>query len=419
MQKLSVRRYVIFGGAFIVFLCTGTLHMWSIFQRSAMGHYGWDAAKISYTYSILIVSYVVGTFIGGKIQDKIGPRFTIMLGGLLIILGYFFSPVVSPGWSHLMLYLMFAVPVGLGTGGAYTSLLACVQKWFPDKKGFATGFTVCGFGLSLVVFSPLAEWFLGLYSFTSTMRIFGVFIGAVCLLAAQLMKNPPEGYNDRFPDLQKPGILPQRQYKTGAMIRTRAFYIAIAFVVLNAPLYFAVNPTLRTYAEARGLTPQLALTAVMCVGAFSTLGRFAIPTLSDKTGRRPMLFVITASGLAGSALMLVPNSYVFLASVCVMGFSFGAMPPMHSATVSDLFGIENAGSNFGFFNMLSGISILSYPAIVNALTARFPLERAFSTAFIGCIVIYCVQAVFILFLPEPKRVASGEITLQQEPAAMK
>lgn len=390
--------------------------MWSIFQKSAVGYYGWSASQISYTYPILIVSYTVGTFIGGKMQDKIGPRLTITAGGVLITFGYILSTVVSSQWSHFMLYLMYAIPVGFGVGCTYISLLACVQKWFPDKKGFASGFTICGFGLSLVVFSPVAEWLLGKLSFPSTMLIFGTFIGAVCVIIAQVAKNPPEGYNNLFPNLQKPGILPQRQFPTGSMFKSKIFFTVFVLIVLNSPLYFTVNPTLRTYAETRGLTPQLALVAVMCVGAFSTLGRFAIPTLSDKVGRRPMFIFISAAGITAALLMFVPNGYVFLISVCIMGLAFGGMPPMQSATVTDLFGIDNAGSNFGFFNTLSGISILSYPAIINAMVARMPQERAFAIAFGYSIILYCIQAVFAFILPEPKRVASGEEILELKPA---
>jgi len=414
VEKYKQKRYIIFAACFITHLCIGVMHMWSVYQQHAVDFYGWASSQVSYTYSIMVGSFVIGGFIGGKIQDRVGPRRMVFTGALFVGLGYFMASVLRPSNPYFMLYLLFAFPVGFGIGSIYSPLISCVQKWFPDKKGFATGFTVCAFGLSIVVFSPIAEHFLNTYTFPATMRIMGSIILVVSIFTSFFLKVPPEGYNDLFSGIRKTEAPLQKQYTTTQMVRTKAFWLIMTVGLLGAPVYFIINPTLRVMAEHRGLTPGLALSAVMIMGMFSTLGRFVTPTISDRTGRIPMLVLIAVSGLAASCLLIFANGPLFLLAVCITGFSFGSMPPIHSSSMSDLFGTEHSGGNYGLFMLISGLPSMVYPAIVNALLAAMPEQRAYVMAFIGAIAVYIVEGVVVLFLPEPVKVASGEITVQKQ-----
>ena len=117
--------------AIMIQLCLGTAYIWSVFQAGiAASLFAGDNAKAALTFSILLAVLSIGSVLGGKMQDRIGPRVTVIIGGVILAIGFFLASFASVSMPWL-LWLTYGVLGGLGMGFIYSTTIACAQKWYP------------------------------------------------------------------------------------------------------------------------------------------------------------------------------------------------------------------------------------------------------------------------------------------------
>ncbi|MEG1158628.1 MAG: MFS transporter, partial [Christensenellaceae bacterium] len=128
MNKKTNRALPLIAGSMIQ-LCIGIIYIWSIFQAPVMEYYGWSSADASVTFSVMLATFVLGIILGGRLNDKIGPRPVVFLGGILFAAGIFLSSLVPQSMPWLI-YVFYGGMAGFGVGAAYTATISCAQKWF-------------------------------------------------------------------------------------------------------------------------------------------------------------------------------------------------------------------------------------------------------------------------------------------------
>lgn len=140
MMKTLVKRkkysMMAFGSLAIFF--SGYPHIWSVYAPYVMDITGWTAGQTSMCFYLTLLFFVIGNIAGGRIQDKSDPIKVLSIGGFIQAAGVFGSAFLLTS-NPLPMYLAFGVLQGIGQGMIYTVILATAQKWFPEKKGFATG----------------------------------------------------------------------------------------------------------------------------------------------------------------------------------------------------------------------------------------------------------------------------------------
>ena len=201
------------GGNIILTACVlfnlsiGVLYAWSVMKARlsapiAEGGWGWTSTQAGLPYTIAIIVFATAMLIGGKIQDKIGPRWVVTAGGVFAGAGIMLSGLV--GNNPVGVALCFGVIYGIGMGFGYGCVTPPALKWFhPSKKGLISGLIVGGFGLSAVYFAPLANALLGRFDIEQTFIFLGAGVLVVGVLLAQLIKNPPAGYTPQAPRRQR------------------------------------------------------------------------------------------------------------------------------------------------------------------------------------------------------------------------
>ncbi|MEA5004681.1 MAG: MFS transporter, partial [Christensenella sp.] len=273
----------LFSGA-IIQLCIGIIYIWSIFQPSVMEYYSWSAADASLTFSIMLATFVLGIVLGGRLNDKKGPRPVVFLGGAMFVAGILLSSFVPQNMPWLI-YVCYGGMAGFGVGAAYTSTISCAQKWFLDKKGFATGIIVCTFGASTVVFTPIVNTLLKAVGVSQTFLILALIFAVIILIFGWFVKNPSKEYMDAF-NVSVPDLSTQKQFTPLEMVKTKYYYFIFLAMMLITPAYFIINPLLKSLGELRNLSEAAALAGVMVTGIASAAGRLLAPWMSDKIGRR-------------------------------------------------------------------------------------------------------------------------------------
>jgi MFS transporter, OFA family, oxalate/formate antiporter len=173
-------------------LALGSLYAWSVFVAPLEKEFKWTRAETSNVFTIAVVVFALTFILAGRLQDKFGPFWVSMTGGLLVSLGFFLCT-----YTHSLnyLYVCFGVIGGLGNGFGYATPIPVMAKWFPDKRGLAVGLAVAGYGGGSAIFGPLANLkLIPAYGVHTTFMILGVIFLVMTVFGAFLLRNPPAGY---------------------------------------------------------------------------------------------------------------------------------------------------------------------------------------------------------------------------------
>ncbi|MFA6804920.1 MAG: OFA family MFS transporter [Candidatus Methanomethylophilaceae archaeon] len=393
----KVNRNVILAMGMVIQLCAGIIYMWSVFKSPVSEYLSWDSGSAALVTSVMMVAFVVGMILGGKIMISQGPRKTAVLGSIMMSLGIFATAFVTSGCPSL-LFLTYAVIGGLGVGVVYTCTVANVQKWFFDRRGFATGMMVGAFGFSTVIFAPVGSYLLGEVGVPMTFEIFGILFLLVCVVCSLFLVSPPEDYTVSKNGVRVNVAKAQKQYTAKEMLRTRSFYLIFLSLFFVLPAFFILNPLLKPLGMERGLSDAMATFGVMIVGASSAAGRLLITWLSDKTGRLRALFLIVALTAVGIIVAIFAQDVLFLVCIAIIGLAFGGASGVYATLTADHFGTQNMGVNYGIVSLALGGSSLTFTFLNNYLSGSGDYTLSFLIAAATCVVSF----VLILLLRREK-----------------
>ena len=345
-------RWTIPPAAVAIHLCVGSVYAWSVFNKPVEAlHSGWPRGAAAYTFSIAIALLGLSAAFGGTWLERHGPRRAATLAALLFGLGLMLGGLgVKLGWLWL-LYGGYGVVGGAGLGLAYVSPVSALIKWFPDRRGLATGMAVLGFGGGALIAAPLKERLIAAYGVSDTLLLLGAVYGAIMLVAARVLRRPEPGWAPAgwtppasataAPDLTMP-----------MAVRTRQFWLLWGMLFINITAGISIlaqaSPMMQDMFRR---TPTQAAAMVSVIAGFNAFGRIFWATLSDWLGRRAvfMLFFAAQAGLFAAIPGLAAGGQWGLFQVAVVliftmyGGGFATIP----AFLADMFGARNVGAVHG------------------------------------------------------------------------
>lgn len=375
MPKQNRGRYILAAGA-AAQLLTGIPAAWGVFQKPVMQGYGFSRGQAMLGFAVLVAAYGVGCAMGGLLQDARGPRFAGLWGTALLAGGFFAAAVVPPA-NAAMFLVVYSLPAGLGSAFLAPAVLACAQKWYQDKKGWATGVAGVAMGLSGAFFTLFVKGIGGRWGIRVCFAALGAVMLVVCGAGALILENPPASAVGK----PQPGL----DYKQ--MLRTPQYKLCAAAVALSAPPVLLFSPEIFQIATERGLPEAAAPFSIVFGSAASAAGRMMLPAISDKLGRKPVLYAVYAGLAAGSAWFAFAGAWWLLAAYAVLTFFYSGGAAVQPSFNSDLFGLAHAGVNYGFIALgMSGGSLVSYiGAQALPLAARHWLAGVCAIAGLVCV----------------------------------
>ena len=141
-------------------ICFGTVYAWSFFQSLLVSQLGWTFLDTAWAFSIAIFSLGISAAWAGQALPRLGPRKLATAGSVMFAGGYVIAGLALHLGTLWLFYLGYGVIGGAGIGLGYVTPVATVAKWFPDRKGLATGIVVMGFGLGAFLLSKVLAPFL-------------------------------------------------------------------------------------------------------------------------------------------------------------------------------------------------------------------------------------------------------------------
>jgi OFA family oxalate/formate antiporter-like MFS transporter len=372
----------------------GTLYAWSVFVAPLEMRFGWKRADTSLVFTVAVIVFALTFVVAGRIQDRFGPFYCSLAGGILVSLGFYLSSYTN---SLTYLIVCFGVIGGLGNGFGYATPIPVMAKWFPDKRGLAVGLAVGGYGAGSAIFGPLAQLkLIPLYGLPATFKILGAVFFVMTIVGAFLLRNPPLGYRPPGwapPAASKSGATAQ-EFGPGEMLRTRTFYLMWVGYALGCSAGLMVISQLVPFARSVGVAAAALSTMTLVVGAAGNAsGRILSGWMSDRLGRINVLRVmIGISTLAMPFLYAAGTSVALLyLAVFIVYWCYGTQLSVNGAAASDFWGTTNAGINYGLLFTAWGVAGIIGPAIGGALYDQYHDYKAafYSAAALASIALLC------------------------------
>jgi len=375
-QERLPNRWIRVIGAVLIQLALGSIYAWSIFNKPlASADYLDENAKSLAILGIFATSLAgFGLFVslGGRLQDRYGPRNIAMLAGVIYAVAYILS------WQMVKslpgMYVAYAL-LGVGVGIGYSCPLACCVKWFPDKRGLISGIAVAGFGAGTFIFAQVGTLIIGSSPYADlglAYLILGVIFLAMVLAGAMLLCDPPSGYCPAgwTPPLQGAGSTAKKQFNVREMIHTKSFIMIWIMFVLSATCGLMMVGNISNVANSfKEFTPGVGSGDILATKAesvallagiyaiFNGTGRVAWGFFSDKLGRTKamkIMFLVQAVGLFASAAFVLSkptDQNLQFAGLAIfdswVGFCFGGNFALFPPITSEYFGTKFFGSNYG------------------------------------------------------------------------
>ena len=398
-------------------LALGILYTWSIFKQAIKesvmandGVFTWDMASLNDPFAVCCLMFTVAMIFAGRIQDKLSPRVTAIIGGILTGAGLI---VISQSNALFAWILGFGVLTGLGLGFGYASATPPAIKWFPSSKtGMIAGIVVAGFGLASVYIAPLANFLIARFGLSQSMFIFGLsFLIVVCFLSFFLV-NPPDGYAPEgattAAKTTAAPIRPTEEFSPLQMLRTHAFYKLWFMYFIGAGAALIIIGGVAGMAKQSMGNLAWIVVALMAIG--NAGGRIVAGVISDKIGRTQTLLIMMSlqSAIIFSLIFLSESEAVLLvAAATFVGFNYGTNLSLFPSVTKDYFGLKNFGINYGLLFSAWGIGGFIFPRVSQMIVAQTGTQH---TAYLLCSILLAAGAILSLMTEAPG-IASNKLTL--------
>jgi len=390
-------------------LALGSLYAWSVFVAPLEKEFGWKRAQTSNVFTIAVVVFALTFIVAGRLQDKFGPFWVSLTGGVLVSLGFFLC-----AYTHSLnyLYVCFGVIGGLGNGFGYATPIPVMAKWFPDKRGLAVGLAVAGYGGGSAIFGPLANLkLIPAYGVHTTFMILGVIFLFMTVIGAFLLHNPPVGYRPAgwvpAPAAKAAGTT--YEFSPGEVLQTPAFYFMWVAYALGTSAGLMVISQLVPFGKSVGIPSASLITMSLVVAAIgNAAGRILSGWMSDAIGRLNVLrLMIAISMIAMPILYQVGGNVTLLyTTVFVVYWCYGTQLSVNGSTAADFWGTKNAGINYGMLFTAWGVAGIIGPRIAGVLFDKYKnYQQAFYwAAGLAAVALICELAAKRPAVPEGKLV---------------
>ncbi|MDE2129780.1 MAG: OFA family MFS transporter [Betaproteobacteria bacterium] len=375
-------------------LCTG-MSFWGQLTTTSCN---WSVPSVTHIFEIFIAFLGISAAIWGGWLEHAGPRkagfiAALCWGGGLILGGL--------GVSMHQLWLVIlgcGVLGGIGLGLGYISPVSTLIKWFPDRRGMATGFAIMGFGGGAMIGAPLAVALMKHFSATSpqgvapTLMLMGALYIVIMSAGAFGFRVPPSDWKPSgwTPKEGGKAMITDHEVHLNKAWKTPQFWLVWGVLCLNVTAGIGVlsmaSPMLQDVFGARliGVDATATLSAaqkaaivaaagglVGLISLFNSVGRLFWAALSDHIGRKATYYTFFILGIVLYAslptLGHIGAAGLFVVVVCVIMTMYGGGFSTVPAYLADLFGTQMVGAIHGRLLTAWSVAGVAGPFLIAAI----------------------------------------------------
>jgi len=428
----------------------------TLFEKLTTTTCDWDKPLLGWMYTLFFVFLGSSAAVFGTWLEKAGPRKAAVVATCCWCGGLVISAVGVYRHQLWLLWLGSGVIGGIGLGLGYISPVSTLIKWFPDRRGMATGMAIMGFGGGAMIGSPLADRLMKHFAGPGSVGVWETFLVLAAIYFVFMMTGslayrvPPEGWTPPgWSGAAAATASAARSLTASEACRTPQFWLLWGVLCLNVSAGIGVigmaSPMLQEMFGGRLLgvdapfeqldAGQVGRVAAMAAGFTGLLslsnivGRFFWSMLSDTLGRQTVYGVFFLLGAACYAAVPAAGQSgsipLFCAILCLIltmyGGGFAAIP----AYLADLFGTRFVGAIHGRLLTAWSVAGILGPVLVNSINkqqvaAGVPAGRAYDqTMYLlaGLLVAGFVCNALVRPVPGGTRTADASDDANHPPAA--
>lgn len=390
IAKPNFNRWLAAPAALSVHLCIGQVYAFSVFNLPLTKVLGvtqslpedWKLTTLGWIFSLAIVFLGLSAAFAGKWLEQVGPRVTMFCSAIFFSSGFFVAALGVYLHVIWLLYLGYGVLGGIGLGLGYVSPVSTLIKWFPDRRGLATGLAIMGFGGGAMIGAPLSVFLMKCFASSTsvgvaeTFMVMGLVYLIFMMIGAFSIRLPAEGWLPAGfrPDQQKSRLMTDNHVHVEQVLKTPQFYFLWLVLCLNVTAGIGVLGQASAMSQEMfkdQVTPERAAAFVSMLSFFNMGGRFFWSTLSDYLGRKNVYFTFFMLGCV--LYFTVPytgqmnNIVLFMACYAVIMSMYGGGFATIPAYLADIFGTRFVGAIHGRLLTAWATAGVAGPVMVNYL----------------------------------------------------
>ena len=360
----------------------------------------WKISMLGWMYTLFFVFLGSSAAIWGGWLERVGPRKAAFVAAICWGGGFFISALGVYLHQVWMLWLGSGVIGGVGLGLGYISPVSTLIKWFPDRRGMATGMAIMGFGGGAMIGAPLADMLMKHYATPTSVGVWETFVTMGAIYFVFMMGGAfgyrlpatgwkPEGWTPPAPSANS--MITHLNVHLNVAWKTPQFWLIWGVLCLNVTAGIGIigmaSPMLQevfagkliginvvfndlTVAQ-KGQIAAIAAGFTGLISLFNIGGRFIWASFSDYIGRKATYFTFFTLGfvLYASAPSLghAGNITLFVGAFCIILSMYGGGFATIPAYLADMFGTQMVGAIHGRLLTAWSVAGIFGPVIVNYL----------------------------------------------------
>ncbi|RKD27034.1 oxalate/formate MFS antiporter [Ammoniphilus oxalaticus] len=362
-------------------MISGVQYSWTLYSNPLKDKLGVSLAVVQTAFTLSQVIQAGSQPTGGYFVDKFGPRMMLILSGAMVLLGWSFMGRVN---SVPALYALYTL-AGAGVGIVYGTAINTATRWFPNKRGLASGFTAAGYGMGVLPFLPVISSVLETKGVGTAFMLTGFIEGIVIILIAFVIRFPQSA---GAPGVKK--VVTEKDFTSKEMLKTAHFWVLwAAFFSINfGGLLLVANSA--PYAKSIGIPIATITIAVSIQNIANGSSRPVWGAVSDKIGRfktMSIVFFINSIVLFFFPTVAKINDLLFIAMLALAFFTWGGSYALFPSINTDLFGTAYSAQNYGFFWAAKATAAIFGGGVGAAVATALGWQAAFTitaaTSFIA------------------------------------
>ncbi|MDT0690396.1 OFA family MFS transporter [Salegentibacter sp. F188] len=400
-MKPNKNRWLIALSAIAIHISIGAAYAYSVYTIPLGETMGWSVSSVTIAFTVMMTLGGASAAVFGRFVERNGPRKSALLAAVLFGLGQAGSGFAVSIDSLTLFILSYGLLSGIGLGIGYISPVSTLVKWFPDRRGLATGMAVLGFGSGALITAPVAASLMESVGIATTFYILGASYFLLMTAGALYIAPPPSGW---LPKGMKETVASGKrkirdlsQLTAREAVKTKHFWMLWIMMLINTSagimMISVASPMAQTIG---GMTAGAAAIMVGIMGIFNGAGRIGWAAASDYISR-PVVFIIffliqlvafVTLPVIGSAILF--QILIFLVVSCYGG-GFSNLP----AFIADLFGIKELGAIHGYLLTTWSLGGLIGPTLVSQIYAATGSYIPVFYVFIGLIIVALIISIML------------------------
>jgi OFA family oxalate/formate antiporter-like MFS transporter len=408
-------RWVRLWSAFVGMVMIGNLqYAWTLFAEpmvKAHADQHWRLSDVQWGFGLFIAAGTWTMPFVASFIDKAGPRIFMMLSGLLCAVGWGSLGHVT---SLTSFYSLYAV-AGIGVACVYACGVAIAVKWFPDRRGTASGIITAGYGMGAAAFNPLFDYLIRRIGYSDTFLWTGISHGALILLAGLVLVNPPADFKVAAAAVKPKVRRHDLDFTYPEMLRTPQFYFLFLAMLSVGIGGLMVTSQLKPVATNFKVGDAALTVALVLTPLANGSSRILWGWVSDYLGREWTMFtafLLQAVFLLGATTVGRMGDAMFVLAMVLVFLTWGELYVLFPAVLADLYGSKNSAMNYSFLYSAKGFASLLGSGIAATL---FEKTGTWNYAFFGSAglaLLAALMALYVRRIPLPQKTLQTALRVQ-------